>query len=268
MKSFNFEPLDVAEIERNLRLLQGRKHVFEIRALGTDKGTWSGYFDSTQYAAETVVKWSEHNRYEGIYTTLNRVHPGLFARAPNIWKVADNRSTTSDNDIIRRRWILMDVDSNRPSGISATDEELEMSRIVRDAMLDWAVDHWDSTVVAACSGNGSHLLLRTRFNDSKESVKSFLTDMPRLMITGDDERQLLDNVSIDTAVFNPGRITKLYGSYACKGYPTEDRYYRKSLIEKVIEPPNGKPNDPVDGDGEKRASEPGTLSDESGIRLV
>jgi hypothetical protein len=42
-----------------------------------------------------------------------------------------------------------------------------------------------------------------------------------------------DRVKIDTTVYNPSRITKAYGSLACKGLNTPDRPHRKSQLRKI-----------------------------------
>jgi hypothetical protein len=58
----------------------------------------------------------------GIYITLNPTNPALLARSANRLQ---NRVqvTTSDSDIFARRWLLLDFDPVRPSGISSMDKE-------------------------------------------------------------------------------------------------------------------------------------------------
>ena len=61
----------------------------------------------------------------GIYVTLNEVNPALLSRRANRIKMRLGKkdSTTSDADILRRRWLPIDIDPLRPSGVSSTDVE-------------------------------------------------------------------------------------------------------------------------------------------------
>jgi hypothetical protein len=107
---------------------QGGGGVFEIRILdavlpNSDwQHTQSGYFDCEQI--EDIPNLLENFKtYGGVYVTLNPVNPDLQARANNRFKQAKSRETTSDKDILHRRWLLVDVDPDRPAGISATEQE-------------------------------------------------------------------------------------------------------------------------------------------------
>jgi hypothetical protein len=71
-----------------------------------------------------------------VCVTLNEVNPALLARATNRVRKVYKEPTTSDTDILRRRWLPLDFDPVRPSGVSSTDEEkrvaLLRAREVRD----------------------------------------------------------------------------------------------------------------------------------------
>ena len=95
----------------------------------------------------------------GIYYTLNPVNPALLARACNrLREYAD--LTTADSDVVRRRWLPVDLDPVRPSGISASEEEHEAA-LVRARMMaeELSAEPWGEAIVAD-SGNGAHLLFR------------------------------------------------------------------------------------------------------------
>ena len=70
-------------------------------------------------------------RGPGVYVTLNPCRPELLSRAANRVK-AHAETTTSDHEIARRRWLIIDVDPERPAGISATDAEHEAARAKAD----------------------------------------------------------------------------------------------------------------------------------------
>jgi hypothetical protein len=61
-------------------------------------------------------------------------------------------------------------------------------------------------------------------NDSLERVSAWGEAPPKE--SGDD-------VVVDTAVYNPARITKLYGSLVCKGDNLPQRPHRRSQILEV-----------------------------------
>ncbi len=60
--------------------------------------------------------------HENVFWTCNPVPDALLARQPkNTISFVD--AATSDQDVLRRRWIPVDIDPLRPSGVSATKEE-------------------------------------------------------------------------------------------------------------------------------------------------
>ena len=109
------------EIIRNNLKIFNQSYV-EVRMLHTSKGTISGYYD-----VEHLDKLARDVRsYDGkynIFFTLNEFDENIAARSLNHltqW----SKHTTTDAEIIRRKWVLIDLDPVRPSGVSSTDEEL------------------------------------------------------------------------------------------------------------------------------------------------
>ena len=100
--------------------------VTELRALDavTAVDRWphteSGYFNDPVKLAVAV---GEIKHAKGIYIVANPVDPALLARAENRTRKASKGESTQDTNILRRRWLLIDADAKRPSGISATDHE-------------------------------------------------------------------------------------------------------------------------------------------------
>jgi hypothetical protein len=141
-------------------------------------------------------------------------------------KLGRKDATTSDADIIRRRWFPVDIDPVRPSGVSSTDEEHQatLARAVEISEFLGREQGWPAPVMAD-SGNGAHLLYRIDLpnnNKSRDLVKRCL--------------EVLDAIfsdcacAVDTANFNAARIWKMYGTTSRKGDHTKDRPHRKSLI--------------------------------------
>jgi hypothetical protein len=73
--------------------------------------------------AGAAVELSQQGTFKGVYFTLNPVRPELLARSPYRVSRAGRGTTTTDADVERRRWLLIDLDPRRPAGVSAADPE-------------------------------------------------------------------------------------------------------------------------------------------------
>ncbi len=201
--------------------------VAELRAIGRDGRVASGYFDDPALLAEKAGALDESRDYSGVYVTLNPVRPALLARRANRIEARLGRkdATTADGDILRRRWLPIDIDPVRASGISATAGEHEDALAVAArtrAFLDGL--GWPAPVVAD-SGNGAHLLYRVDLPNDDES-----TALVKAVLAALDERFSTPAAKIDCANFNAGRIWKCYGTVGRKGDSTADRPHRRSAV--------------------------------------
>jgi hypothetical protein len=191
----------------------GAEQITELRVLDavTVSERWphtaSGYFDDPMKLAEAVgtIKTAK-----GIYIIPNAVDTALMARAANRLRKAPKGESTQDSNILRRCWLLIDCDPQRPSGISATDDEhnAALDR-TRDVYRHLRALGWPDPI-AGDSGNGAHLMyfIELPTDDGGLAQRCLVALAARF----DDE-----NVKIDQTVFNPARIWKLYGTTACKG---------------------------------------------------
>jgi hypothetical protein len=220
-----------AQISKALRIILEPGQVTELRALDViapnyrAPHTVSGYFDDPDKLAEAAAQISSA---KGIYFIPNPVNPALLARAANRIRPVGKEPTTSDTDIIARHWLLVDIDPKRPAGISSSEAEheaaLKKGRQIQKVLSE---KNWPIPILGD-SGNGGHLLYRIDLPlDDKGLVQKCLE---ALAFWFDDPY-----VTIDQKVFNPARIWKLYGTWACKGDSTLDRPHRLSCI---IEAPN------------------------------
>ncbi len=219
-----FDPQQVAD---TAKLLIGAGQVTEVRVLEattTKSNSWphtvSGYFDDADklVAALAVIRTAK-----GIYFTPNPVDPALLSRAANRIKKASKGESTQDTNIVERRWLLIDADPQRLSGISATDGEheaaLQRAREIQDYLRGLG---WPEPILAD-SGNGAHLLYCIDLpTDDGGLIKRCLAAIA--------ERFDDNAVKIDQSVHNPARTWKLYGTRACKGDDTSDRPHRMSRI--------------------------------------
>ena len=161
-KKLNPPPVlfDETQIRQTLELMTESDQVVEIRILKTGRTkTVRGYFDDNDAAVQAVKSWS--GKAPAIYLTLNPVNPALLARAANRLESYAETSTL-DTDIVRRRFLLVDIDPTRPSGISSSESEhasaLDAARSVYQSLKQ---KHWPEPI-AADSGNGAHLLYPNR----------------------------------------------------------------------------------------------------------
>jgi len=217
------------EIRRAVELLDGG--VVEVRALA-DGATHSGYFDDHTLLAEQVEALDADPAVAGIYVTLNDVNPALLARRANRIKMrlGRNDATTADADIIRRRWLPVDIDPIRPSGVSSTDEEHAAALTAAERIAAYLAEQGFPAPIRADSGNGAHLLYRVDLpNDEAATalVKGCLTTLDALFSN--------EAVTVDTANHNAARIWKLYGTMSRKGDNTVERPHRRAKILAVPE---------------------------------
>ena len=201
--------------------------IFELRCLkatfkGDPRGGYiaSGWFDNIDHA---LVQLDRLESCSGIYFTLNELDPALLARAkPNELRAIRGRDPlTADHDIVRRRWLPIDVDPIRPAGVASTDAEhaaaAQVALAIRAQLGEWGFP----TPVSIDSGNGAHLLYRVDLSpDDGGRVAGFLAHLDAWFSTA--------TVKVDTSVHNPARIWRLPGTLNAKGYGSEERPHRRA----------------------------------------
>lgn len=188
------------------------------------KRTYSGYFTDVNTLLNEIRKYDNCN----IYFTLNAINPACYDREQHDRIVTKPKSTTSDNDIVGRDWILIDIDTKKPSDTSSTDEEKEMAKEVVNNVFKFLRDEGFEKPVVCDSGNGFHLLYKIAMKNSNENTticKEFLQVLDMLFSN--------PNVEIDCSTFNSSRICKLYGTFSRKGSNTKKRPQRESKILRI-----------------------------------
>ena len=104
---------DRPEIDRAIALLFKSGSVMETRIPKTRAGVVSGYFDDSAAMASAIYDADARYRAGGIYFVLNEIEPALLGRACNRLKERAEL-TTADNNVVRRRWLPVDLDPVRP----------------------------------------------------------------------------------------------------------------------------------------------------------
>jgi hypothetical protein len=248
----------IAGIRKGLALLYEGGDVVELRVPRDLNRKWdaniSGFFDDLQKLAEAIHE--VNTRYKRtVYTTLNPLKRGWQyvnnrwyrggnklkkdlgdARRPLTpcmkegWKDGEQYFTlrmSNDDDVLKRRWILIDIDAGQPAGMNSSDAEkqdaLEMAREV----IHYLEGRGFPTPALTNSGNGYHVYVRIDFENSPEMkvlVRRFLKALGQ-RFTGKYGTAL-----VDEAMFNPARITKATGSFVHKGANTPKRPQRRSGV--------------------------------------
>jgi hypothetical protein len=200
--------------------------IVEVRILHTRRGTVSGYFDDMAKLADAVSSW---NGKSNIYVTLNPVNPDLLSRANNRL-VEYAKHTTADSDILCRRWLPVDFDPVRPSGISSTNAEHRAALDRASECRRWLVAQGWPNAICADSGNGAHLVFPVDLPNDEASRILVEHILKALAFQFSDA-----SVNVDLTTFNAARIWKLYGTTACKGDSTPERPHRMSGMLEVPE---------------------------------
>jgi putative DNA primase/helicase len=212
----------------------------ELRALGVHTEdidypvTVSGLFDALHRdeLVQEAIRLSEDGHAKGVYLTLNPVNPS-FAKQPwNQIHPARKGNSVGDEGILARRWLLLDLDRVKPQGtseLSATDAEKQSVQSLAEAVKGYLDEEgWPEPVVAD-SGNGVHLLYRIDLPaDDGGLVERVLKALAGMFNNSQG--------TVDTAVFNPSRIVRLYGTWARKGEESEERPHRRARVVSIPEP--------------------------------
>lgn len=218
---------DANEITHALRLWFQAGDVLEVRVLDAVSADYrrehieSGYFDYEHISAvpEALKRLLS---FRGVYVTVNPVNPDLLARAVNRLRPAGRNPTTADTDIVLRRWLLIDCDPRRASGVSSSNAEhesaLAKAREIRDGLSSLG---WPDPIMTD-SGNGAQLMYRIDLPaDDGELVRR---------VIGEIAKASSEQVAIDTSVHNPARIWRLPGTMNCKGDSIPERPHRMARI--------------------------------------
>ncbi len=217
------------EIDRGISLLFDPSDVVEVRIPKTRAGVVAGYFDDHSRMATAIQEADAKYHAAGIYYVLNRINPALLGRAYNRLRERAEYAT-ADNNVLRRRWLPIDLDPVRPAGISSSDDEhaaaIQRARtIAREMATEWGQP------IIADSGNGAHILYRIDLENNEQALASVSGALAEL-----DRCYSDDLVKVDITSANAARIWKAYGTVARKGDSIPTRPHRPS---KVLEVPNG-----------------------------
>ena len=211
---------DLVVVRQALRLLVDPRAGFQL----TCSPAWAwGTFPGDEGGIGRALRWVEdHGDALSVYFALNSVSADLPGRV-------------RCEDVLRRRWLLVDVDrvkAHDDKSLSATEQEhadaLALAEQVRDHLHGLG---WPEPGLHVDSGNGAHLLYRVDLPNDEESRKAMGAFLKGL------SEQFGRPGQIDRAVHDARRISKLPGTWARKGPNTRERPHRVArIIEAQDEP--------------------------------
>lgn len=225
--SYDFKTIQKLNIFEHLHLA----YPIEIRTLPNHRNIIHGAIVDTPEVAKSMADAFvalTRNDPQNIFITFNPARAECMAlehgcdvpRTPNQIKKA-----ISDSNIAYRRYILVDADPVRVSGVPSTDaEKAEAYAVIQRIYTDLLAIGYPDMYVAD-SGNGYHLLIPVNLSNDAETlglVKRFLAALSKTY--GNSA------VDIDISVSNAARLTKLYGTLSIKGRHTPDRPHRLSAL--------------------------------------
>lgn len=211
------------EIRKTIALMKPEGQLFETRIIYGNKSVLSGYFRDADKLIDAMRRVNPKNC--NVYITLNSLHDGCYSRGQRDCFEKSVKATTSDNDIIGYDWLMIDLDPDRPTDTSSSDEEVKAAQAVGNKIFVTLKNLGFESPITAMSGNGVHLLYKVSLNvndDTKALLKKCLEVLDAMFST--------DIVKVDLKNFNPSRVCKLYGCLAQKGSNTEERPHRMSYI--------------------------------------
>lgn len=200
--------LDESEVYRFWDIFKPNNELVEIRLIGSNK-TASGYFTDPKKLIDAIKPYTDSYN---VYFTINRINPACYGREQRDRIVTRVKNTTTDAEIETREYVLVDLDAKRLSGVCATKEEAIKAYEKGNEVRRFLKENGFYDPIVVFSSSGIHLYIRCALMNNEENtnlVKRFLYSLS--MIFSDE------NVDVDVSVYNAARISRLMGSYSCKG---------------------------------------------------
>lgn len=215
----------------NNNVVEVRIHCKDFYAItGKRTGyTCYGYYNKENFVklVKDIEPFTVSDKVESICVTIQDIDNALLARADNRIKYqAKTGELTGLSNIVNYTIFPIDIDPDRPSKISSSNEEMQIAQDCAKGLVNGVLK--DIETIKAMSGNGYHLLIPLNPFPATEENKA------RWKRVGDvvalDIIDKYDDIEGDNMVYsNP--TFKLYGTWARKGDSTDDRFHRKSKVK-------------------------------------
>lgn len=180
-------------------------------------------------AAIRLLEHAERFDCPGLYTLANPLRPGVAARAQlNAWHQMGKGEGTTDSDIAARRVLLIDVDATRPSGTSATDEEMAHASALAVQIYDLLTTILEGDDALGLGHTGNGRMVTVRLNDLAEVDAG---PVVRALVETTSQLFTADGARVDTTVTDAKRLLPAWGSSKRKGAAgLSDRPHRRTAF--------------------------------------
>lgn len=217
--------IDREQIYKWWSIFHNEGEITEIRSFGGT--TFSGYYKDIDNAIRDI-EILESKPDQQIYFITNAIREDCYGRAQRERLIMKPKNTTNDEEIVGRKWIMIDLDPKRASGVNSSNQELEFAHKKAVAVYKFLRDNGFNEPVVCMSGNGYHLMYACRIGVSQETdllIERFINALAMLFTD--------EHVDVDKKCKNRARLSKVYGTTAKKGANSEDRPWRTSYIVKA-----------------------------------
>lgn len=248
------------EIRKGVSMLYRKGDVVEVRVPRKHDVEFSpnisGFFDNLETLAQAIYQINTEYK-STVYTTLNPVRPSWMAvnnkayigsktmqdemtraglaleprmKKSVLWETGKTHwamRMSEDEDILKRRWILIDIDAGQPANTNSSAAEHANTLAMAKAVIEFLTDRGFPAPALTNSGNGHHVYVRVDLENSAEDaflVRRFLKSLHQRF------HDQFGTAHVDEGMFNAGRITKATGSFVYKGKDTTERPCRFSRV--------------------------------------
>lgn len=215
-------------IEKTLNeiVLAKPNRLIEIRMFNASKnGASVGFFTDSSKAIDAIKKYGKGNN---VCFGLNpRSTDLLHIYEPNTLILGGNGATDADIRTIDKCFI--DIDTRRSlKKCSSSEEEIKFSLQAKEICLAELKKMGIKTYFDGFSGNGHHIIFDIGEQNDSSYWNKNTSPLYRLLkhLSG----LCSQYADVDTTVFNPSRVVKLYGTPAIKGRSTFERPHRLSYF--------------------------------------
>lgn len=214
--------IDKIELRKWWDNFVGDGNFTEVRILG--RFSYSGYFRNFENLISQIEPYTNMDE-EQIYFVLNRIDESCYARPQCEKFIKSVKVSTNDNDIILRRFVMIDCDPIRKSSVNSNEFEFNCAMQKARDIFRFLRENGFQDAIVCHSGNGAHLQLAVDLPNDDET-----TEILKRFYKYLGQRFTDEHVDIDQKVFNLARLCKVYSTVAKKGANIPDRPWRQSKI--------------------------------------
>lgn len=200
----------------------GEGNFTEVRILG--RFQYSGYFKSFDNLCEQLEPYTNMDD-EQIYFVLNQIDSSCYARPQCEKFLKSVKVSTNDNDIVRRKFLMIDCDAIRKSSTNSSDSEYNAALQKARAIFRFLREQGFDDPIVCTSGNGAHLQIPVDLPNDEET-----TEIVKRFYKFLGSKFTDSHVDIDQKVYNLARLCKTYSTTAKKGANLPERPWRKAEI--------------------------------------